>query len=186
MCFYMNTQTGSEWSQGLLLPMTVMLTTGAFIKSAVPGREKEGERKDWCEYGASRDGCKMKDGRDEANTLLRSSWVKGRTRRTKQTFVLSIKRMCQLGLSNWLKNYIRMFYQNIIKIRIIFKLKGMNLVRKKKLLASLLRPQEGASSKILPNAHFFKVGQWAKINISVFLSWFAVYISRHFVFGLNK
>lgn len=71
MCFYMNTQTGSEWSQGLLLPMTVMLTTGAFIKSAVPGREKEGEKKDGCEYGASRDGCKMKDGREEANTLLR-------------------------------------------------------------------------------------------------------------------
>ncbi|RXN26931.1 hypothetical protein ROHU_020384 [Labeo rohita] len=44
---------------------------GAFIKSAVPGREKEGERKDGCEYGASRDGCKMKDGREEANTLLR-------------------------------------------------------------------------------------------------------------------
>ncbi len=29
---------------------------------------------------------------------------------------------------------------------------------KKKLLASLLRPQEGESSKILPHAHFFKIG----------------------------
>lgn len=52
--------------------MTVMLTTGAFIKSAVPGEESEGERKDGCEYGASRDGCKMKDGQEEVNALL---WV---------------------------------------------------------------------------------------------------------------
>lgn len=80
---YENTQTGSEWSQGLLLPMTVMLTTGAFIKSAVPGREKEGERKDGCEYGASRDGCKMKDGQEEAKTLLRIELGQRTTRRTK-------------------------------------------------------------------------------------------------------
>lgn len=52
--------------------MTVMLTTGAFIKSAVPGEEKEGERKDRCEYGASRGGCKMKDGQEDVNVLL---WV---------------------------------------------------------------------------------------------------------------
>lgn len=94
VCFYMNTQTGSEWSQGLLLPMTVMLTTGAFIKSAVPGREKEGERKDGCEYGASRDGCKMKDGREEENMLLRVE-LGQRMNKEDKTFVLSIKRMCQ-------------------------------------------------------------------------------------------
>lgn len=51
--------------------MTVMLTTGAFIKSAVPGEETEGERKDGCEYGASRDDCKTKNGQEEVNALLR-------------------------------------------------------------------------------------------------------------------
>lgn len=40
-----DTQIDSEWSQGLLLPMTVMLTTGAFIKSAVPGKERRGEER---------------------------------------------------------------------------------------------------------------------------------------------
>ncbi len=42
-----------------------------------------------------------------------------------------------LGLSNWLKNYIRILFQNIIKIRIIFKFKRHKFSsKKKKLLAS--------------------------------------------------
>ncbi len=38
-----------------------------------------------------------------------------------------------VGLSNWQKNYIHIFYQNMLKIRIIFELylKGINSVRKK-------------------------------------------------------
>ncbi len=71
---------------------------------------------------------------------------------------------------------LKIFYQNIIKIRIIFK--GINSVTKKKLLASLLRSQEGASSKILPNARFFKVGlgNMSKNSFHFFFLWFAVYV----------
>ncbi len=48
-------------------------------------------------------------------------------------------------------NFLPKYYHNS-------NLKGIHSVRRKKLLASLLRLQEGESSKILPNARFFKVG----------------------------
>ncbi len=51
------------------------------------------------------------------------------------------------------------FTKILYKFKLYSNSKGTNSVMKKeKLLASLLRPQEGASSKILPNAHFFHVG----------------------------
>ncbi len=79
-----------------------------------------------------------------------------------------------------------MFYQNIMKILIKFAFTQLG----KKLLASLLGPQEGESSKILPNAHFFKVGlgNMSKyLYLCIFVLIYGIrYISGHFVFGLNK
>ncbi len=82
------------------------------------------------------------------------------------------------------------FYTKIIsKFELHSNLKGINLVRKKKLLASL-RPQEGASSIILLNAGFFKVvlGNMSK-NSYLCTFWLICgiwYIYRYFVFGLKK
>ncbi len=81
-------------------------------------------------------------------------------------------------------SFLPKYYQNS-------NLKGINSARKKKkLLASLLRPQEGESSEILPNACFFKVGLGNMSNNSylcIFVLIYSIrYISLYFVFGLNK
>ncbi len=50
-------------------------------------------------------------------------------------------------------------------------------MKKEKLLTFLLRPQEGASGKILPNAHFFHVGlgNMSTNSYLCILGWFVVY-----------
>ncbi len=64
---------------------------------------------------------------------------------------LCIKNGNLLGLSKWLKNYIRIVYLNMIKFQIKFEYRRHNFSkRKKKLLASLLRAQN------ITNPRFFK------------------------------
>ncbi len=78
--------------------------------------------------------------------------------------------VCILGLSNWLKNYIQNFYQNIIKFKLYSNLKDKHSARKNKAFGFSPEATRGRIEQNLTNCTFLqsRAGQYEQKLISLY------------------